>query len=817
MRFLSLAVLFLVVLSSPLAAQDEDPLGPFGIEPSPHQILGITVEGAESDFTRQFVRQVSGLEEGNTVSIPGDPAFGDAIRNIYRLGMFSHIQIVQERKVGQGVYLAIKVQEEPKLSGYTISGVKKSHRKELERKLPMVVKNPIRTSAVETSVRIIKDYYSEKGRPLADVEVVQTDNEDNTVAVEFKIDQGPAVRIAEIEIVGNEEISDRKIQSAMKTKKKGGLKFWRRGKFDPQKYDEDLGRVLDLYGSRGYYDAQVVRDTIVIKQDGGKPSMEVKLEVKEGNKYYVRNVDWEGNALHDDEALTNALGLFPGEPFNSTRLEENLYGNKNSTDVASLHLNRGYMRFRAIPEIRVVGDDSLDLHFEISEGEIYKFGRVDIFGNSKTKEHVVRRELLTIPGATFSREAIQESIRRLIQLNFFTQESLAAGPSIDVNDADKTVDIAYNVEETGSDQLELSGTWGQFGLILQLRFTFNNFSAQNLLKGDEWRPIPAGDGQKLSVGIQTNGRQYQQYSLSYSEPWFKGKPRLTGFALSYSTIGVNFSNETEGSLTTASSRVFLDQQIKWPDDNFRLSSSVGYQYFNNKNWISTLRQGISHEVTLRQTLSRNSTNHPIFPSAGSQVVLSGEIAPPIGDLIQYHKWNFQSSWNLPLTNKISIGVGSRFGFIGSISGEPVEFERFVVGGSPFESSGSRGFYGKDIVYTRGYPLAAIGPRQEDDPIGGLILNKYVSELRWMAIQTPQLQAQPFAFLDAVNTWNGFGDYNPASLFRSAGFGARMFLPILGLVELNYGYNFDTFSPLSGQGSGDSRWKFQFTLGQGFGL
>ena len=812
-----LVPVFCVLLVVPAYGQTADPLGPFAEEPTPYQILGISVEGAESDFTRGFVRQTSGLNEGDTVSIPGDPAFGDAIRNIYRLGMFSDIQIVQERVVGQGVYLAIRVQEEPKLSGYTITGVKKGHRKDLEKKLPLVPRNPIRTSAIETSVRIIKDFYAEKGRPLATVEVEQTDNGDNTVGVEFKVDKGAAVRVSAVNISGNENVSDGKIRGAMKTKKKGGLKFWRRGKFDEQKYEEDISRVLDLYGSKGYYDAQILRDTVFVETESGKPKMIVELDVKEGNKFYLRDIQWEGNSLYDDETLTQALGLESGGVFNSTRLEENLYGNKNSTDVASLHLNRGYMRFRVVPEVSVVGADSLDLHFEISEGDIYKFGRVDIAGNTKTKEHVVRRELLTVPGATFSREAIQESIRRLIQLNFFTQESLAAGPSIDVNDNDKTVDIGYSVEETGSDQLELSGTWGQFGLILQLRFTFNNFSAQNLFKGDEWKPIPAGDGQQLSVGVQTNGRQYQQYSLSYSEPWFRGKPRLTGFSVSYSTIGVNFSNSTAGSLTTASSRVFIDQQIKWPDDNFRLSSSLGYQYFNNKNWISTLRQGISHEITLRQTLARNSTNHPIFPSAGSRMVLSGEIAPPIGDLIQYHKWNIQSSWNLPLSNKVSFGVGTRFGFIGSVSGEPVEFERYVVGGSPFESSGSRGFYGKDIVYTRGYPLAAIGPRLNDDPVGGLILNKYTSELRWMAIQSPQLQAQPFAFMDAVNTWNGFSDYNPASLFRSAGFGARMFLPILGLVELTYGYNLDEFSPLAGQGSGDRRWKFQFTLGQGFGL
>lgn len=818
-RYSAVLSVFLGVLFFQASALAQTPpvTGPLATQPTPLTILGVSVEGAEAEFTRSFVLQASDLTPGETITIPGDPAIADAIRSIYRLGMFSDVKIVEERRVDDGLYLAIIVKEEPKLSDYSFSGVKKSHRNDLEKEAPLLRNTAVKPSTIDNTIRVIKDFYEEKGHPLADVQVTRTvDEEANTVALDFAIDRGPKVRVGDVEIVGNEQLSDGKIVGKMETKPKGGWKFWRRGKFNESEYRTDIQTILDYYNEKGFYDARIVADTVALETEGDKPRLAIKIEVEEGDLYYIRDVEWEGNTVYREEALDEALGLEKGSRYNGARLEENLFGNRASTDVASLYLNRGYMRFGVDPTIRVVGEDSLDITMEIQEGEVFTFGDIKISGNTKTKEHVIRRELLTMPGNTFSREAIQESIRRLVQLNYFDQASFANGPDIDVNDAEKEVDLEYTLEEAGSDQLELSGTWGQFGLVLQLGFTFNNFSAQNLFKKGAWDPIPAGDGQKLSLGVQTNGRYYQQYSMSFSEPWYGGKPRLVGFSLAHSRIGRNpLSTITSGGLVTSSARVFLDRQIKWPDDHFRMSTTLGYQYFNNDNWISTLQQGVSHEITLKQTLSRNSTNHPIFPSSGSRFVLSGEIAPPLGELVQYHKWRFQTSWNLPITNKLAFGISTDYGFLGSLTGERVEFERFVVGGSPFETSGVNSFFGKDIIYTRGYPLAVIGPRSDSDPIGGLILNKYQTELRWMAIQSPQLQAAPYLFFDAANTWDKFGTYSPTSLFRSTGMGVRLFLPILGMVELAYGYNLDEYSPLD-RTSGAKNWNFQFTLGQGFG-
>src|SRR5690606_17506600 len=388
--------------------------------------------------------------------------------------------------------------------------------------------------------------------------------------------------------------------------------------------------------------------------------------------------------------------------------------------------------------------------------------------------------------------------RRLSQLNYFTQESLGAGPSMNIDEDRKTVDLSYTVAEQSSDQLELSGTWGSFGLVLMLRFSFNNFSAQNLFNADAWDPLPSGDGQQLSVAVQTNGTFYQNYSLSFTEPWFRGRPTPIGGSLSFSRFGggrrsLNFGGfRSDGSLQTGSARAFYERRLKWPDDKFTMSSALRYQYYNNQNLFNSIPNGISQLLTVQQSVARNSLDHPLFPMSGSQARLSLEVAPPIGEFIQYHKWRFQTSWHMPLASKLSVAFSTDYGFVGSLTGDRVDFERFIVGGSPFDTQGFYSYFGRDIIYMRGYPAAAIGPRRNDEPVGGTILNKYTSELKWMAIQTPQLSAMPYLFLDAANTWNDLDSYNPSELFRSGGVGMRLFLPILGMLELTYGYNFDTF-------------------------
>jgi outer membrane protein insertion porin family len=823
LRLSFLLVLFVTPLI-PVAAQgvfSSPAQGAYPQTPEPVEILGIAVEGIESESARSIVSQASGLTVGQTVTLPGDEAIAEALRSIYRLGLFSDVKIVEDRRVGNGVYLAIQVQEEPRLVEYTFSGVKRGHRNDLRDEVPLLTGSPLRPSDVERSKQEIKNYFREKGFMLATVEVLRNEPAEGQVSLDFVIDRGPRVEVEEIRIRGNEAVSDFRIKRSMETDEDRWWRFWSSATFDRDEFEGDLQDVIRTYNDRGFYDARILSDTVFV-ESGGDPGMVVELTIEEGPRYHVRNVEWEGNTVYADEYLRDALGIGRGEPFNRTKLEQNLYQNRNSSDVTSLYMNRGYMMFNVEPSIQVVAGDSLDINFDVMEGDVYEFGDVDIAGNTKTKEHVIRRELYTVPGQTFSRDAIQESIRRLSQLSYFTQESLGGGPSVEINEDERTVDLGYTVSEQSSDQLELSGTWGSFGLVLMLRFSFNNFSAQNLLNGDAWDPLPAGDGQQLSLAVQTSGTIYQNYSVSFTEPWFRGRPTPIGFALSYSNFGgrgrrlPGFGSSSNGSFETGSGRFFYERRLQWPDDMFSTSSAIRYQYYSNQGLFSTIPPGISQLVTFQQGLSRNSLDHPVFPTRGSSMQLSFEIAPPIGNFVQYHKSRFKTSWNVPLATNLSIAFNTDYGYVGSLTGDRVDFERFIVGGSPFDTQGFYSYFGRDIVYMRGYPAASISPRRNDEPVGGTILNKYTSEINWLAIQTPQLSAQPYIFLDAANAWNSVETYNPAELYRSSGVGMRLFLPILGMIELTYGYNFDTFQAISGSHDGSKKWTFQFSLGQGFG-
>ena len=810
---------------APQAAGSLASLGPFDQAPRPFEILGISVEGTDDESMKQFVLRSSGLAVGQNVTLPGDQALAEAIRNIYRLRVFSDVKIVEERRAGEGVFLAIHVTPQPQLVDYAFEGVKKKHAKELRQQVPLFKGTTVRPSDLERSQQIIREFYREKGYMLTSVDVRRAEAPEG-VTLTFDVDRGPRVEVEEVVIAGNEEVSDRKLRKQLKeTKRDAWWKFWSKSTFDRSEYEADKQALLDFYRERGYYDARIVSDSVYIERSGGEPGLVVALDVREGPRYHIRNIEWEGNTVYSDAVLSNALGIDEGDPYNATRLQQNLYGNRRSTDVTGLYMNQGHMLFRVQPEVRVVEGDSLDLLFDVFEGDIFEFGEVNIAGNTKTKEHVIRRELYTIPGQTFSRDAIQESIRRLSQLSYFDQESLGAGPGISVNEQKKTVDLTYNMEEVGSDQLELSGTYGRFGLVLMLRFGFNNFSIQDVLDPSAWRPLPSGDGQQLSLSLQTNGRFYQSYSLSFTEPWFRGRPTPVGFSVAHSRFSGssiyafgNLNTDDNTKFVRTSANVFYQRRLKWPDDKFTYSTGLGFQRFNNVDLVSTLPDGVSQEVTVRNSIARSSLDHPTFPTSGSRVDFSVEVAPPVGNFIQYHKWRFQTDWNVPLLPKLTVNVGTDFGYIGTLTGEDVLFQRFIVGGSPFDVQGFQGNFGKDIVYMRGYPARVLGPRREDEAVGGRILNKYKSELRWLAVQSPQLQAAPYLFFDAANTWDTFGTYNPTRLFRSGGVGARLFLPILGMLELAYGYNFDPFTPLpgrEGRHDGSRRWLFQFSIGQGF--
>ncbi len=806
--------------------------------PEQYEILGISVEGVDTDVMRNLLIRTSALSVGQVVNVPGDEAFSEAIRKLYRLSMFSDIDVAAETFIDNGVYLLIRVQEEPKLNAYEFRGVKRSHRNDLRKEVPLLKGRAVKPGDIERTEQQIKEFYEEKGHPLATVEVAREETEDNRVNLYFDIEKGISVKVEDIKIAGNEAFSDRKIRKKLdETKERRWWRFWKKETFDAQEFRADLKNLVAFYNENGYYDARLVADTVYLAvEEGEKPGYVVEIKVNEGNRYFIRDITWEGNTQYTNAQLTEALGFQPGDPYNSKKLESNLYGNAQSTDVGSLYYNQGYVQFSAAPTIEEVAGDSLDLNFEIYEGDVFRFGEIAIVGNTKTKDHVVRRNLRTYPGRTFTRDDIQRSLRELSQLNYFNPETLR--PDTRINPATQTVDITYNLEETGGDQLEFSGGWGGFGgLLLQAGITFNNFSVQEMMKWGEGFRMPAGDGQRLSVGVQVQGRYYQNYYASFTEPWFQGRPRPLGFSLSHSRYDLNASryrryyneayfgfdeddvvDDPSSRFSITSASVSYGMRLQWPDDYFQTGSLLGFKIYDLGERLTYygLPEGQNRSISFKQTLSRNSLDDPFFPSSGSSMLLSLEIAPPLPNFIQYHKWSASTSWNLPIAPKLSFGAGADFGYVGSLTGNRVFFERYVVGGTPFDAQYSFSSFGRDQIYMRGYPSQVVGPRNaEGTPTGGAILNKFTSELRLLAIRSPQFTIQPYGFLDAANTWDSFRTYNPAGLYRSSGVGVRVFLPILGMLNLSYGYNFDEFEPYRSGDDGSRKWRFQFSLGQSF--
>jgi outer membrane protein insertion porin family len=819
-----------------LQAQPTQPVstGTMGGAPT-YMINNIRVEGVENQRTRQFVIQSSGLSTGQTITLPSGDTVAEAIRSIYEVGLFSDVAIHQENRQGNKVDLVIEVTPEPTLIDYKLSGIRGRHEDDIKKKIPLVEGRPVRPSDIERTKRVIKDFYGNKGHLRTEVEVERTERSSGDVVLDFKVDRNKEIEVERIRFFGNERFDDGDLRGAMEeTRENRWWRIWKGEKFKEDAYEDDLQKVIDHYRKHGYYDAQILSDSVYYVSDEG---MGIDVTIREGDQYYIKDLTWEGNTVFPAETLTQRLGLQEGDIYNAVRLEKNLFGNENGTDVRGLYMDRGYMRANVQPAVRVAGEDSVDITLDVREGDIYTFGDITISGNTKTNDYVIRRELYTVPGERFSRTAIQESIRRLSQLSYFSKESLKGGPEVSVDEQEKVANLTYDVEEVGSDQLELSGTFGQFGIVLQLGFKFNNFSAQNVFDGSAWRPLPSGDGQKLSVNVRTNGRFYQNYSLSFTEPWFRGRPTPIGGSVSYSRYTRSFfssrSSVQDGRFQNFSGSFFVRQRLDWPDDKFQTGTTVGYQLYDNAGFIvdstatnnrreiglfASIPPGRSQSVSVTQSLSRNSLDNPRFPRSGSQLRLSVEVAPPLGEFEQYHKWKFTTNYNIPLGEHFSFGVGTNFGYIGSITGDPVRFERFEVGGTAFDYQGRN--FGTEPVFMRGYPRGVIGPKVEQagglEPQGGRVLNKYTSELRWMAVQSKQLQARPYLFLDAAGAWGSLDSYNPSNLYRSAGVGVKIFLPIVGMLEFNYGYNFDRFTPLTGSDSGAPSWTFQFSLGQGTG-
>ena len=858
-----------------------------------YKIRNIKVVGNEN-FDENLLLSLSTLNTGDEVAIPGGDNFAKSIRKLMDQNYFSDVSIYLTDLVGKEIDVEINVTERPRLSRFNFLGVKKSDIDELSGKTGLTPNRVVTDNMKITAIEGIKKYYAEKG--FQDVKVTIKEKKDatrkNNLLLDFVVDKGPKVRINNINFGGN-KIEETKLKKSLKEvhekmrltlfpindkavivktspytfeqymSEKGFLTFTKTrkilnpyvrlslssAKFNIKKYDESKDNLLDYYNSLGFRDAVIERDTVYHNAGG---NLNIDLQMKEGRKYYFGNINWRGNTKYTDSILSVILNIKKGEIYNREILFNKLGKTPTAEggDVSTLYQDDGYLFFRVDPIETAVYNDTIDFEIRIVEGPQATIKTIRIAGNEKTKDFVVRREIRTLPGDKFSRTLLIRSQREIAQLNFFDQEKIKIDPI--PNPEDGTVDINYGVEEKSSDQLELSAGWGGFiGLTGTLGVTFNNFSSKNIFQKAAWDPLPIGDGQKLSVRVQSNGKAFRSTNLSFTEPWFGGIKRNTLTVSVYNTKYGQTFNQLTGMydpnaadsryISTSGATVSFGRQLAWPDDYFSLNMGLNYTRYTLKDYaidpfnLPNFNNGVVNNVNLRLALQRTSVDQPLFPRTGSTFLMSAQLTPPYSlfdpnfafkqnpyELLEYHKWRFNGEWYVPLgkpagedrNKQFVLKFAAKYGFLGAYNNDlPISpFERFQVGDAGL--SNQFALLGFDIIAQRGYPVyessnPKINPDQQSSRQKFTIFNKYAVEVRYPLSLAASSTIYALGFFEAANGWYSMKEYNPFNLRRSVGVGMRFFLPMFGLLGFDYGIGLDR---LSGTSSLKDAGRFTFMLG-----
>ena len=844
--------------------------------PKEYTIAGMKLTGVHFLDTA-IVLSIANIQVGDKVVLPGGDLFSKAIQNLWRQRLFSDVQFYITKVQDDKIWIELGVTERPRLSNYKFEGATKTEQEDLNTKSGLVKSTVVTENTKMRAKESIEKYYRDKG--FMNVTVSTSEATDpkfaNSEILTFHIDKGKKVRIDNINFYGNETVSDVKLKKQMKgthemskitlspttpvspwgtdsvqklgdyikdygflvpSKTKTFLdpyfrfKLFSSAKYDEKKYEEDKEKILNYYNSMGYRDAQILQDT---SYPAGGGNINVAVKILEGHKYYFGNITWKGNAKYTDSILNQILGIHKGDIYNIETLNRRL-GKELSPeggDISGLYMDEGYLFFRADPVETAVYNDTIDYEIRVVEGPQARIKNVTISGNQKTKDYVIRRELHTVPGELFSRSDLIRSQRELSNLQYFNQESI--NPNVVPNAEDGTVDIHWKLEEKSSDQLELSAGWGGgIGLTGTLGVTFNNFSVKNIFNKEAWDPLPQGDGQKLSLRYQSNGRAFHSISASFTEPWLGGKKRNS---LTFSFYDSKFSNainpitglpDKEKSdsnfMKTLGFSISLGKQLKWPDDYFSLLMSINFTRYTMKNYpiFPGMDNGISNNVSFKIGLQRSSIFDPIFPRSGSNFLASVQFTPPYSTINpglitsvnpyetpEYHKWRFTGEWYVPLgkafgadkNRQFVLKLAAKYGFMGRYTKklDYSPFERFQLGDAGLTNS--YGLLGYEIIAHRGYPVyqtsdPSINPDQTSASSFFTIFNKYQIEVRFPIVTNPSSTIYGLAFFEAANGWYNFQEYNPFRLRRSAGVGMRFFLPMFGLLGFDYGIGFDRLGP-----------------------
>jgi len=816
------------------------------LAPKDYIIGGVTISGTKF-LDNEVLLTIAKLQVGDRIEVPGE-ATANAVKNLWSQGLFDNIDLTVDLIRGDSIFLNIDVVERPRLTRIDIEGLSKSQTDEVRKRLNENTGKIINENLLNTTKNTIKRYLREKSYLYPDIEIthVKDSSEANNQILKVKVDRNKKVKAKKINFTGNKAFSNYKLHKYLKkVKQKRWWRFWGPGKFNYKKFDEGKEALLSKMREKGFRDAVIVNDT-VIQLD--RKNVRIDIELYEGPKYYFGNISWSGNAKYNDDILNRVLGIEKGEVFSEDKLNKKLMGPSNTgADVSSLYMNDGYLTFNIDPVQTKVYNDTIDLEMRMYEGPQYDVNRIILKGNDVTNDQVVRRQLQTKPGQKFSKANIMRDIREISTLGNFDEQKTTPVPK--PNPADGTVDIEYTVAEKPSDQVELSGGFGAGRIIGTLGLTFNNFSTKNLFNKSAWKPLPRGDGQKLSLRGQTSGKSYQSYSFSFSEPWLGGKKPIYFGVSAFTSMsayggydyytGREYITDETPRIRMNGLSVTLGKRLKWPDYYFQVNYSLNLQQYKLRNYDSyfLFSNGTSYNINLTQEISRNSLSDPIFPTSGSNLRFTVQLTPPYSlfnkinyptapdnvkyKWVEYHKWKFDSQWFQTVVGKLVFKAQAQFGFIGSYSKVTgiSAFERFKLGGD-----GMMGFdylQGSEVIAMRGYANGYVVPESATNSTsiaiarnsGSPIYTRYQMELRYPVMMNEQAKVFLLGFADAGNTWDRFRDFNPFQVRRSAGIGARIFLPIFGLLGIDWGHAFD---PIPGVQSDQWRQPFTFSIMQQMG-
>ncbi|MDC1012474.1 POTRA domain-containing protein [Flavobacteriaceae bacterium] len=808
----------------------------------------ISVRGIKT-FNAQTVISYSGLRKGQEISLPGEQVSA-VIRKLWGLDLFSDINFYITKVENNSVSVEIDIEELPTLTDIKINGLKKGSFESLIKDTELVTGKKLSESFLTNTKNYIVNKYKKEG--FLDTKVVLNTIKDSVGTNSYKmvvnVDKGSRIKIKDIEFVGNEVYKGNKLRSQLKnTKVKNPVRFWKRSKFIDNDFKDDLSDLIDFYKEEGYRDARILTDSLIRNEDNSN-TVDLQLEIEEGNKYYFGTIDFIGNTVYSNAILQQVLGLKKGDVYNGVLLKKRIADTSkpDGNDITNLYQNNGYL-FSNINAVEVSAvEDTINFEIRITEGKLANFNKIVVEGNTKTNDHVIYRELRTKPGELYSKDKLVRTVREVGQLGFFDAEQI--NPQIENVDPNSgTIDVRFDLVESGASQIELQGGYGQGGFIGTLGLSFNNFSMRNIFDRTKYRPLPMGDGQTLALRLQAS-QFYNTYSFSFSEPWLGGQQPVQFSTSLQHTIQYRYDFFTgladkNQSFQISGATLGLAKRLRVPDDFFQLSQSISYQYYNLINYYTglfTFGDGAANNLAYTINLTRNNTRiNPIFPTGGSTFSISGKFTPPyslfsgtdyksLGDLpefqdelgnpdvekidqekfrwLEFYKIKFNGTWYTPIYEKLVLKTQADFGFIGAynLSRGNIPFERFFLGG---DGMVSYALDGRETIALRGYPNQSLSSRD-----GSVIYNKFSLELRYPITLKPSASIYALTFLEAGKGYDTFREFNPFVSKRSAGAGVRIFMPAFGLLGIDFGYGFDNVNSNLSTPNG---WETHFVIGQRF--